>query len=193
MCRKHYYSRHTLSTTFGLFLDGHCACCQLRKASSISTFLHFPGANQRSVRRCGGMVKITFALTSAICAPLCSLVFFETFVRDTTTLVNSSFDVKRAGLTEFLPFGPWHRRKIGRRGIRNWRRAEKKLSLRRCSTSLNQTSAISRLYFSTTRAMSRYTTASERCSPSKLSRATKPSALSQKVPLVPNASGRAGD
>ena len=35
------------------------------------------------------MVKITFALTSAIWAPLCSLVFFETLVRDTTVLVNS--------------------------------------------------------------------------------------------------------
>jgi hypothetical protein len=29
-----------------------------------------------------------FARTSVICAPLCSLVFFETFVRDTMGFVN---------------------------------------------------------------------------------------------------------
>jgi hypothetical protein len=29
-----------------------------------------------------------FARTSTICAPLCFLVFFETFVRDTTKFVN---------------------------------------------------------------------------------------------------------
>ena len=39
--------------------------------------------------RCVGesrMVSITISRTSAICAPLCSFVFFETFVRDTATL-----------------------------------------------------------------------------------------------------------
>jgi len=33
---------------------------------------------------------VKFARTPAICAPLCSLVFFETFVRDTTIFVNGS-------------------------------------------------------------------------------------------------------
>lgn len=36
-----------------------------------------------------GIAYLTkFARTSVICAPLCSLVFFETFVRDTTKIVN---------------------------------------------------------------------------------------------------------
>lgn len=41
--------------------------------------------------------RIIFARTSNIWAPLCSLVFFETFVRDTTTVVNGdSCDAGRA-------------------------------------------------------------------------------------------------
>ena len=49
---KVQYGRLTLSTTFGLFLNGHCARFQLGKASSISIFLHFPGANRRSECAC---------------------------------------------------------------------------------------------------------------------------------------------
>ena len=56
-----------------------------------------------------GVYLENFARTSAICAPLCSLVFFETFVRDTTKFVNASTVMQEVGLTEFLSLGPWHR------------------------------------------------------------------------------------
>ena len=83
--RKAMHGRPTLSIAFGQFLDEHFACYQLRKASNISTSLHFLGASAKG--RCirDGIANLAnFDRTSAICAPLCSLVFFETFVRDTT-------------------------------------------------------------------------------------------------------------
>jgi hypothetical protein len=45
----------TLSTTFGLFLDAHCACYQLRRANNISIFLHLFGAGQKWRLRDGGV------------------------------------------------------------------------------------------------------------------------------------------